>query len=442
MIKYCDLDSKQEIWKVTTEDFHYECSPTPVIGNAPERNCPLSYNFIFDSKDIINIPEYIDVYDEESEEFDHVQYFPFELIQSFCYENIGWHQMELRHKAGKQKEYLIYNFEDWYRGYDYFIEFIKSSIGKVDFISLGTDPYKRRKRLYSKNGSYFAKTDMPIEERRKIFEKQKELFYEYVEQAFQDFKSFFISKIGHIELHEDKEAFKKKVLYSVESNILKDEFQFKNEDHIKSPPPIELTINSSFTVRQGNEDHDVPWPIDSKVQLYDRDCQSLRNLYEQVFFNQNKLFDFGFVVCPHFYKQSTLRYNLEILCYALHEYRKWLKGFDIIGLENEDKLSKFLKSFEISAKTNITKDDIELLKSQTVVNAFWYGKKNELLFFYDLLIGLTTPYTSHIKLLTKSFKDHHGEQIKLSSSNVTDYWDFKKAPSEFCLIIRNQFEKI
>jgi len=243
-------------------------------------------------------------------------------------------------------------------------------------------------------------------------------------------------------LFEDKNSFKNSVLDSIEANLLKDRFQLRNGNHTFFPPAIEYTETFPMHITKDGVKYNVPLLSDRKIQLNDRECQRLRILYNDVFFRQNKIYNFAFIHCPHIYKDSRFNDNLEILCYSLHEYRKWLKLYKITNSKKQNTISNLLGLKEFSNKTDLKKPDIEKLNAKEAIDASWHGKKSELLFIYDLLVGLSKPYVDHIKLISKSFKNDEGEQIIITSANVSDYLKFKQAPSDFCQLIRKEYEKI
>lgn len=348
MIKYCDLESKLEVWEVTRDDYEFEISKTAIISSKEPDHSSFLFHFRFKNNDLVNIPESIKLYDAGTNCLHHIQYFPKELIRDFELQIIGWdYRVHNRHLHGCQSEYYIHTYNDWVSGASYYYEFVPYSI---------TQGFKMRpdcKFTYSKSNNYYYINFMSDEDKRKILTKKKALFNDYVDSKFDQFKSYFISKIKQIDLLEDKKLFRKRVLDSVECNLFEEKLSLREKNKVYCPPPISFLYKSSFTIQNENGRFEVPNDYTFKFQIYDHDCKKLRELYRSIFFENEKLFDFGFVPAPHFYNQYSNGDKLEVYCYALHEYRKWLKGYKI---EEHDRQVEF----------NRDKDDDGLTPDQRI----------------------------------------------------------------------------
>jgi len=123
---------------------------------------------------------------------------------------------------------------------------------------------------------------------------------------------------------------------------------------------------------------------------------------------------------------------------SLHKFYKFLIDIEENGYTDQTEIFK-----ELSFITNFKADWIQNLKSKISINANWYGKKNELLLFYDFLIGLKKPYKEHIELISTSFKNEEEEAIYISNQNITDYFNkYKDSPSKNGIKIRSILKKI
>jgi len=307
-------DDGIEVWEVTKEDFEITCHQGALISNIENTDIPFYYYFSFNSEDLCSIPNKIEIYKKGESSIDHIQYFPIALISECLWDLVGWHEIQLRNLYGIKK-HLEHTFDDWQGGSSYYHEFVPLSFQEsISISSPNSDTYF---------GSYYFKNFMSKKERNKIYEKQKELFKDYVEDLTEKFKWHFLDNLDNTPLIKDKKSLLKRKKKFLKEVLVNPDIQANG---IIS---IENRNYGSMIFGDGENEKLVPHHCDYQIFLNNHQLKRLKELYKNNFLGGDGIFYYGFVKCPHFYKQSNKNEELEILCFALFNFRSWLLKLDI-----------------------------------------------------------------------------------------------------------------